>query len=547
MPNRDYYLPSRNLVSQEERALVARSDIPRSRFISRKTRKTTFDAGYIVPFFLYEILPGDFVKFDTTLMFRSMTPIFPVFDQQVMETFFFFCPNRLVWSNWRKLMGEQDNPGDSTSFTVPQLVSGAGGFAINSIYDHFALPCVGQVNGAASVSVNSLPLRMYNLIYNQWFRDQNLINSAIVRLTDTGTDLVTDYALRRRAKAPDYFTMALPWPQKITSSIALASGQAPISGIGILDNTAIDPTDRVVWETGRTSTTTYLDAHQTTVAGAFINTVAGATDTQPSVYATAQPLFGSTLGITAEELRRAMLFQAFIEKDARGGTRYVEKIKMHFGVDSPDARLQRPEYIGGGSSDISFTPIAQTAPVAGVGVGTLAAAGTVAGRHSASYAATEHGFVLGLVNVRTEQTYQQGLHRMWTRFTIADYAFPSLSGLSEQPVRRDELFCNGIDAEDTLVFGYVPRYEEYRQVVSDVTGMFRSTHAGTIHQWHLAMQYSAAPTLNQAWIEDAPPMSRVLQAGVAGDTMQYQGVFLTVVDATRPLTLHGTPVTLGRF
>lgn len=549
MPPNDLYLPPRSLVSNQGPAMVQKPEIPRSKFIARKTHKFTFDAGKLIPFFVDEILPGDHMQYSFTMLARMATPIFPLMDSQRLDVFWFFTPTRTVWTNWVRMMGEQPTgPADSTVFTCPVVTCPAGGYALHTIWDYLgvgALP--GQITAGQAHDVIAFPSRIYREIYRWYFRDQNLIS---LSGTDVGNgpDTAANYPIHRRAKVHDYFTTCLPAPQKGVASIAFASGQAPVTGLGILDNVAIDATDRNVWETDNPTMQTYLNAQASSAASqVFVRSVTGASDTQPSVYATAQLLLGSTLGVTIEEIRRAAMLQAFLEKDQRGGTRYEEGIEMHFGVKNPDFRLQRPEYIGGGSSDVQVTPVAQTAPVAGLGVGTLGAAGTVVAAGSASVAATEHGYVLAICNVRSELTYQQGIHRLWTRSSRLDFYYPSFAGLSEQAVLRRELYVTGTDAEDTTIFGYQERWHEYRTMYNTSAGMFRSQTAASIDQWHLGEQFGAAPTLGATFIEDNPPMDRVLQLGAAEVNQQYLANVLINRTAVRALPQYGTPATFGRF
>lgn len=535
-----YNLPTRTLVSQADSAMIQRPDIPRSKFSGSWTHKKTFDAGFIVPFMLDEVLPGDMLKYDVTAYVRMATPLFPMFDSQRIDTFFFFVPNRIVWDNFVRMMGEQATPASSINFTTPQITSPAGGFAQGGLYDHFGLPLTGQILAGQTISVNALPFRAYNLIYNEWFRDQNLINSVTVATGD-GPDGVANYNMLRRAKSQDYFTSALPWPQKFTAPSIPLSGTAPIAGIGRV-GTGYTAGPLAVSETAGPNS--YAAYQYTSAANIFAIRGASTVGGNPDIVA---DLSLATATFTINALRQAFLVQQLLERDARGGTRYTELVKSHFGVTSPDARLQRPEYIGGGSTPLNLTPVAQTAPTAGVPVGALGAAGTSVGQHTANYAATEHGFILGLINVRSELSYQQGLHKMWTRQTRYDYYWPTLAGLGEQAVLRQELYCTGTDADDNTVFGYQERWQEYRTRYSEITGQFRSTNTSPIDGWHLAQRFTSAPVLGQTFIEDNPPMSRVLAAGGAAVAQQYLADILIRREATRPIPMFGTPVTLGRF
>jgi len=403
--------------------------------------------------------------------------------------------------------------------------------------------------GTAPIAVNSLPLRAYNLIYNQWFRDENNINGVTVRTGDTG-DVLTDYTLLKRAKSADYFTTALPWPQKF-SAPSLGLQNAPVQGIGIFAGSpTFGPSSVQFYETDGTARTYeyWSDAFDVNSPFSMKTAPSGpGGQVTPQVYADM-----SAVGLTVNVLRQAFLTQQLLERDARGGTRYTEIVKSHFGVTSPDMRLQRPEYCGGGSSPFNITPVAQTAPSSGnIPVGNLGAAGTSVGQHRASYAATEHGYILGFINVKSELSYQQGLNKLWSRSTRYDFYWPSLAGLGEQAVLRKEIYATGVAADDNTVFGYQERWHEYRTHVSEVTGQFRSTTAGTLDAWHLAQRFTSAPVLGQSFIEDKTDdiLDRVLAAGASARTtsQQYLADILINREAVRPLPVFGTPVTLGRF
>lgn len=526
--------------------MIERAAVPRSRFIGAWTRKTSFDAGYLVPFLVDEILPGDHMSYDVTAYVRLSTPLFPLFDNQRIDTFFFFVPNRLLWRNWQKFMGEQEGAQPQEDFLMPQVVSPAGGFAVNSIYDHFGLPVAGQIGAGQDISVNALPFRAYSMIWRDWFFDMNStphgnLAEGMGSVADNdGPDLSTWYKLRRRAKAHDYFTSALPWPQAAAAPTVPLGGFAPIVGLGSTTAVSITPGLPLdVWETdtGQTGYAHYQNLLAVRMSGA------SGTGPTPQVYAD----LGEAAGVAVNVFREAFLVQSLLERDARGGARYVERIRAHFGVISPDFRIQRPEYIGGGQSPLTLTPVAQTAPTAGVPVGALGAAGTAVGSHRASFAATEHGYIIGLINVRTELSYQQGIHRMWSRQTKHDFYWPALAGLGEQAILLKELFATGDPANDETVFGYQERWHEYRTRYSEVTGQMRSTTPGTLDAWHLSQRFATAPVLGWAFLEDNPPMARVLAAGELAETQQYLADILIRRSATRPIPMYGTPVTLGRF
>lgn len=543
MPKHSYYLPSRRLVSQDDAALIQRARVPRSKFQNRWSRLTTFDAGELVPFMVDEILPGDHMRYNITAYVRMATALFPLFTNQRLDTFLFFVPSRILWTRWVNMMGEQANPTDSIAETVPVITFGTDPTA-NSLFDHMGLP-VGNITPGEAIPINALPLRAYNKIYNDWFRDQNIIDSAPFNAASPGPDNIADYTLRRRAKSHDYFTSALPWPQKFTPLQTLFTGTAPVIGIGTLQASAPLAGPLTVRETvADVSYPAYMDSSVAAPPGAPIlmrfDTSAGGD--RPRIYAD----LAQATGVTINALRQAWLVQDLLERDARGGTRYTEIIRSHFGVISPDFRLQRPEYIGGGQTPINITPIAQTA-TGGGGLGALGGVGTAVGNHGGSYAATEHGYIIGIINIRTELAYQQGLHKLWNKLTRYDFYFPALAGLGEQAILTSEIFCTGANANDNAVFGYQERWHEYRTRYSDVTGTFRSTAATNIDEWHLAQQFTNNPTLSQAFIEDTPPMSRVLAAGASAENQQYLADIMIERTAVRPIPMFGTPATLARF
>ena len=537
-------------------AMIPRAEIPRSSFAIEKAYKTTFDSGYLIPVFKFEVLPGDTLGCSMTAFARLATPIYPIMDNMTLTSFFFFVPYRLLWTHWVNFQGEQANPGDSVSYTIPQMVSPASGYVACTVHDYFGLPTVGQVGGGNTVSHSALPLRAYNKIFFDWFKDENLQNSPTLNLGD-GPDTYTDVALLRRGKRKDYFTGALPWPQKGATPVSLPLGtSAPVWGtgkaLGITDGAldfgmASQVTGSVAGFTGN-----ILQTVGTANSGSIMGTakaVGVVTSTSGAGSSGLYADLSSATAATINQIRQAFQIQRLLERDARGGTRYTEAILARFGVQNPDFRLQRSEYLGGSSSRININPVGQTSGTSASGtttpLGTLAAIGTMlAEGHGFSQSFTEHGIVLGFVCVDADLTYQQGLRRMWSRSTRYDFYEPVFCMLGEQTILNKEIYCKG-DANDALVFGYQERWAEYRYDPSEITGYFRSTNATPLDAWHLAQKFTSLPVLDTTFIQSTPPVDRVIAVTSVGKQFIFDSFFR--INAARPLPMYSVPGMIDHF
>ena len=502
-------------------------NIQRSKFNRNHGYKTTFNASDLVPIFVDEALPGDTFNLNASFFARLNTPIEPILDNLYFETFFFEVPYRQVWDNWEKFNGEQDDPGDSTDFLIPTTTSPAGGYLVESMQDYAGIPTL--IEG---IEHSALPFRAMNHCYNTWFRDQNLSQSLPVP-KDDGPDPEDNYKLFKRGKRHDYFTSSLPWPQKSDSgSVTLPLGEsAPIVG----QNMPFDGT-----ETGNNFAQVFDDNGDIQLLNTSLTSLIGSSSAPTGAGVLIADLSAATAA-TINQLRQSIAVQRLFEKDARGGTRYIEVILNHFKVKSPDLRLQRPGFLGGGRTAINITPVTQTAPDQ-VGtdnfVGDLAGVGTISATgHGFNKSFTEHTIILGFCNVRADITYQQGLNRMWSRQTRFDHYWPELATIGEQEVLTKEIYATGVPAADDVVWSYQERFAEYRYFPSMITGKMRSSDPQSLDFWHLS-QDLVDPVLNETFITEDVPIDRVV--AVPGEP-DFKLDCHFALNCVRPMPMYGIP------
>lgn len=523
-------------------AAVPDAVIQRSSFNRSFTHKTTFNSAYLIPMYSDLANPGETFVSDQTYYARLATPLVPVMDNMFLDMFHFWVPLRILQTNFKKLMGEQLNPGDSTSFTTPVVPAPVGGFAIHSLYDY-----LGVRTGVAGFSVVNYYARAYNLIYREFFRDQNLMNSPVVDLDD-GPDLDTDYPLQKRFKRADYFTSGLPWPQKGPSIPLPLAGNAPVLGIG--KSTSVYPlVDQLARESD--GTTTVYPTSQVVAGSSGDNTFwvrQSGTSGYPDIYADLSQVTATTIN----SLREAFQLQRLQERDARGGTRYTEQVRAHFNVTLPDAQ-HRPEFLGGSSTMINVAPIYNHTFNGAEGfrpLGDMAAVVSVVARGGFIKSTLEHGVFLSLINVRAELTYQQGTHRFFWLRTKQEFYFPALSHLGEQAIYNREIFTQGT-ADDALVFAFQERYAEYRFKPSMITGLFRSDASASLDFWHLSQDFATLPTFSTAFKQENPPIDRVLAVQAEGEGSIYGAQFicdsLIKLRCVRPMPVYSVPGLIDHF
>lgn len=521
-------------------------EISRSTFERNSSVKLTANVGQVIPFYVDEVLPGDTFSIDTSKVVRLQTLITPIMDNIYLDTYWFFVPNRLVWEHWREFCGENSQSAwvPPVEYTIPQLTAPASsGWSVGTIADYMGIP-----TGVAGLSVNALPFRAYALIMQEWFRDENLLdplNISVGDATQTGVNTgnyITDCALGGlpfvAAKYHDYFTSCLPSPQKgpdVLIPVAEA-GNYPVYATSVSHDVPTEYQNPLQYTIDGANR--YLTS-QSNNAAWFYSGSGSATEGYPTnLLAVAS---GNAASATINQLRLAFQIQRLYERDARGGTRYIELLKSHFGVTSPDARLQRPEYLGGNRIPLSVEQVVQSSETATTPQGATTGMSLSIDSHSDfTKSFVEHGILLGLCIARYHHTYQQGIERMWSRQSRFDYYWPALANIGEQAVLNKEIYAQGTD-EDNEVFGYQEAWADYRYKPSRVAGEMRSQYAQSLDVWHLADDYDALPTLSPGWIqEDSSTVNRVIAVSDSLANQLLMDIYISN-RTTRPMPLYSIP------
>ena len=541
------------------------SMVSRSTFNRSHNLITTMDDGYLVPIWHDEAVPGDTLKLDISTLTRLATQIVPFMDHVYMDVHVWAVPYRLVWSHWKNFMGEQpakydpSNPLAGTDYLTPQLTTTTGGVSAGSIYDYFDIPL-----GVAGVSFNSFLFRAYNLVWNEWYRSELLQDPVVVRLGDNGVDQLTDFTLLKRGKRKDYFTGALPTPQKGPAVDLPLGTEAPVK----FNTNASDPYFRSQFLTSPTIFDSNGDPFATGASGTRNNLALSGTSnlvvsnqtvsnpvSQGSAYFSAYADLTSATAATINSLRQAFAIQRVFEKDNRGGTRYIEMILSHFGVKSPDDRQQRPEFLGGGTFNLNLSVVPQTSSTnSTTPQGNLSSYGVINGTTKTIVKSfTEHTLLFAVASIRTDLTYQQGLHRNYSRRSRFDYYLPATANLGEQAILNKEIYSQGSsvvnaagDPVDDDVFGYQERWAEMRYKGNRVTGLTRSTASLSLDIWHLAQDFSSLPTLNSEFIEVNDPIDRVIAVSGEG-TAQFLCNFYFNETWVRPMPVYSIPSMSSHF